>query len=245
MKVIGIGLSKGGTGKTTISTTLANELRKFGKVLLVDGDPQGNASCVFLKKFEKELADVLFEKCEINEAIEESGLENLYILPTNPVSTQLHDYKVSSKVNDDWFFFSEKMELLKNFFDYVIIDTCPDFSALEKNFFMACDEFIPVVNAGTFAVDGLSIFTLHLQQFQKQRHKTDLIQKTLVVNNINNSLSIDKMLKAQFSEIETFQNVVFIPQDQDFKLSQFEQRPATNIKEATRIAIEKLAEVTK
>jgi len=244
MKTIGVGLSKGGTGKTTIATTLAANLSKYGRTLLIDGDPQGNASCVFLKTFTKELADVLLGNCKLTEATEETNYENLYILPTNPVSTKLHDYKVSSKVNDDWYAILDMLEEVKNFFQYVVIDTCPDFSALEKNFFFACDEFIPVVNAGTFAVDGLSIFQLHLSEFTKQRHKNNLLQKTLVVNNINKSMNVDKMLKTQFEGIKTFENVIFVSQDQEFKLSQLEQR-LPKLKKETQDSINKLTEVVK
>ena len=49
MKVIGLGLQKGGVGKTSISVALAAELAKTSKVLLIDADPQGNASGALLK----------------------------------------------------------------------------------------------------------------------------------------------------------------------------------------------------
>ena len=50
MKVIGLGLQKGGVGKTSVSVALAAELAKSSKVLLIDADPQGNASGALLKE---------------------------------------------------------------------------------------------------------------------------------------------------------------------------------------------------
>lgn len=239
MKTIGIGLRKGGVGKTTIATTLAARLSQVGKTLLIDGDPQGNSTCVFLKSIDKEFADVLYDRCKLNEAIEKTGIENLYILPSNPLSNELHNYKVSSKVNDDWFLLDDLLKSVNEFFDYVVIDTSPDFSTFEKNLFFACDEIIPVVNADTFATDGLLTFVRHIDEFKKQRRKTNLEMKTLVINKFNASMSADSKLKDSFEKIEMFKTKIVIPQDQDFKVSQLEQR-VVNGKEQTRTAINRL-----
>ena len=62
MKTISFALQKGGVGKTSISVSTAAELAKYGKTLLIDADPQGNASGWLISELEYELADVLLNK---------------------------------------------------------------------------------------------------------------------------------------------------------------------------------------
>ena len=77
MKVLGLGLQKGGVGKTSISVALAAELAKTSKVLLIDADPQGNASGALLKEIEYELADALLNNCTVDLPVTKTDIKNL------------------------------------------------------------------------------------------------------------------------------------------------------------------------
>ena len=82
MKSICVAIQKGGVGKTTISVNLAAEIAKTNKVVLIDGDPQGNSTSSLVDNFEYELADILYGNVAVDEAIAKTNVENLYIIPT-------------------------------------------------------------------------------------------------------------------------------------------------------------------
>ena len=94
MKVIGLGLQKGGVGKTSVSVALAAELAKSSKVLLIDADPQGNASGALLKEIGYELADALLDNCSVDgpvtkTEIEKQKLDNLLLLVAKAIGIKL------------------------------------------------------------------------------------------------------------------------------------------------------------
>ena len=90
MKSYAFALQKGGTGKTSISVSLAVELASKGKkVVYIDCDPQGNSSSWLLNSFDHELADILYEKAQVLECVYKSDVENLYVIPTFGVGGEL------------------------------------------------------------------------------------------------------------------------------------------------------------
>lgn len=243
MKILGIGLQKGGVGKTSITLALAAELAKTSRVLVVDADPQGNSTCGFLQEVNYELADVLLESCEIVDAVVKTPFENIQILPTLPINTRLRDYKSNTKVAEDVFDTKNKIQSISQYFDYCLIDTSPDFSQLEKNLFYACDEIIPVMNCDTFGSDGLTIFLSNIEKFKKKMNRQDLILKTIVLNKYNKSLKLDSEIKQVIEQSNNY-NFITVPQDQNFKTCQAEQKLFTG-KPETNEALIKLAELVK
>ncbi|MBR6298434.1 MAG: AAA family ATPase, partial [Candidatus Gastranaerophilales bacterium] len=82
MKTIAFALQKGGTGKTSTAVSVATELAKKHKVVLIDADPQGNASAWYNNELTAELSDVLTNKAGIGEALISTGIKNLFMIPT-------------------------------------------------------------------------------------------------------------------------------------------------------------------
>lgn len=241
MKVIGIGLQKGGVGKTSITLALASELAKKYRVLIVDADPQGNATCGILNEVHEELAGVLMGDYTVEKAITQSPQnENIFILPTLPINTKLRAYKASGDVSDDRYLIEDTLKKVSAIFDFCLIDTSPDFSTFEKNCFWACDEIVPVMNCDAFASDGLTIFLDNIQKFCAKVRKENLKINTIVMNKYNRSLKLDTEIKTFIEEQKTYRYVT-IPQDQSFKVCQSVQK-LLNGKPDTMKSIKELAD---
>ena len=116
---------KGGTGKTSLSVTCAIQLALQGhKTLLIDCDPQGNSSSWLANNFQYELADVLTGKVKVEDAISQTIVENLYILPTFAINGNLQAY---ASTTNKYYAFADIIFPAVSDFDYVISDTSPAF----------------------------------------------------------------------------------------------------------------------
>lgn len=153
--VIAITNQKGGVGKTTTAINVAFYLAKAGKrVLLVDGDPQGNTSSglgVDKQKLEVTLADVLLGQAEAKDVVQETSIENLHLMPTLP---HLADAEVQL-AGADRRFSRLKMALETLDYDIVLIDCPPSLSLLTVNALIAADYIMMPVQAEFYALEGL------------------------------------------------------------------------------------------
>ena len=251
MKVIGLGLQKGGVGKSSVSIALAAELAKTSKVLLIDADPQGNTTSALLKEINFEFADALLDSCEIDKPITKTEVNNLWIMPTKPIEmegkekSKLRIYK-KNRASEEPFVMDDIATQFKDDFDYLIFDTSPDFSVFEENIFFACDEIVPVMKCDTFSADGLTIFLENIKDFKKRRRCTKANINTVVVNEHNASFSLDTKIKDLIISQDSYKSII-IPQDQAFKKSQAFQKTVQEIgaKANTLEAISNLAKAVK
>lgn len=222
MRKIAIAIQKGGVGKTTVSTNLAAELAKQHKVILIDADPQGNSTGSLIESFEYELADVLYGSAAVDQAVYNTTVNNLYIMPTAAIdgkgSNQLKKYR-ANEASDNPFAFADITDALVQLgFDCCIFDTSPNFDAFEENIMAATDETVAVVMPDIFSQDGLQIFENNLKNFKRRKRVNNPVFKTFVFNAVNLSTKMAKDILAELAASEL--SVITIPQDQNLRKAQ-------------------------
>lgn len=156
-KIISIANQKGGVGKTTTSVNLSTLLAKKGKkVLLIDADPQGNAtSGVGLdKNVEFSIYDLIVnDEIEAKQTIEKTEIKNLYVCPSN-INLAGAEVELVSMMSREYRI-KEKLDQIKDKFDYIIIDCPPSLGLITLNSFTASDSVLIPVQCEYYALEGL------------------------------------------------------------------------------------------
>ena len=156
-KIISIANQKGGVGKTTTSVNLSTLLAKRGKkVLLIDADPQGNAtSGVGMdKNVELSVYDMLIsDEVESKDIIQKTEIKNLYICPSN-INLAGAEVELVSMMSREYRM-KEKLEQIKSEFDYIIIDCPPSLGLITLNSYTASNSVLIPVQCEYYALEGL------------------------------------------------------------------------------------------
>jgi chromosome partitioning protein len=149
---------KGGCGKTTSAVNLSTALAiNNRKVLLVDIDPQGNATTSFgieKNNLEKTIYTTLTGKNTILEAILPTGIEGLDIVPTN-ISLSGAEIELSGEIGFHSIL-KEKLLMIKDSYDYIFIDVPPSLGVLTINSLVASDSIIIPIQAEFYALEGMA-----------------------------------------------------------------------------------------
>lgn len=232
-KTISFHLQKGGVGKTTISGTLACQSAFEGyKTLLVDVDPQGNASSWFHEgEPQYELADVLQGKCYVEEAVVElKKIENLYLLPTFGIGGSLKGY-AETKIADEPFVLQDLVHELANSFDHIILDLSPGLGKMERSALIASDEIITPMTPEVFSLDGLEIFINELEKIRKNL-RSKVIHNKIIINSFDERIKQHKDIY-QAAIAGSFK-VFKIPVDPVFRKAQEQNIAPQNFKQRGR-----------
>jgi chromosome partitioning protein len=158
-RIICVANQKGGVGKTTTSVNLAAALAAKGrKVLLVDMDPQGNASSgLGLRKFDYQDSNVyhlLIGEKTVAEVIRNTTSPNLQVLPANPDLVGAEIELVDTPKRE--FRLKEALQHIAGGYDYVLIDCPPSLGLLTLNALAAANTFIVPLQCEYYALEGLS-----------------------------------------------------------------------------------------
>ena len=155
-KIVAIANQKGGVGKTTTAINLSTILAKKGKkTLLIDTDPQGNATSGLGidKKQEYSVYDVLVDDTEMKDVIKETKIKNLKICPSN-INLAGAEVELVSMISREQRL-KEKLEEIKQDFDYIFIDCPPSLGLITLNAFTAANSVLIPVQCEYYALEGL------------------------------------------------------------------------------------------
>ncbi len=181
-RIIAIANQKGGVGKTTSSVNLSACLAFLGKkVLLIDIDPQGNASSgLGVRKGDLEscIYDVLINDEDIKEVIQQTDVENLYIVPAT-ISLAGAEIELVSTISRE-VRLKKAVQEIKNNFDFIIIDCPPSLGLLTINALTASDALIIPVQCEYYALEGLSQLLSTVRLVQKHLNKELMIDGVLL-----------------------------------------------------------------
>lgn len=155
-RVIAVANQKGGVGKTTTAVNLSTSLAKKGKkVILIDGDPQGNATSGLgvEKDLDNSIYDVLVNEVDIKTTLQDTCVKTLKVCPSN-MDLAGAEVELVSQMSRE-FRLKEKIDPIKDEFDYIIIDCPPSLGLITLNSFTAADSVLIPVQCEYYALEGL------------------------------------------------------------------------------------------
>ncbi len=181
-KVISIFNQKGGVGKTTTHINLSACLaKKNKKILMIDNDPQGNSTSgigIQKSKISISLYDVLTDAVEIEQAILDTNIKNLHIIPS---SVDLAGAEIElSNIENRETKLKNALKSIKDNYDYVFIDCPPSLGLLSINALVASDSIIVPIQCEFYALEGLGSLINTFNLIKKSLNKELFIQGILL-----------------------------------------------------------------
>ncbi|MBE6567237.1 MAG: ParA family protein [Ruminococcaceae bacterium] len=203
--IVAFANQKGGVGKTTSAVNIAAALGKMGKkILLVDMDPQGNATSgvgISKKEVKKSIYEVLIGTASVREAIIVTKFKNLSVIPSNIalVGAEIDLLDIEKREGRAKLALDE----VRGDYDYIFIDCPPALSLLTVNAFVAADGLIIPMQCEYFALEGLSQLTGTVKKVRQHYNPTLTITGILLTmynGRLNLTAGVVRELKKYYAD---------------------------------------------
>jgi len=172
-RILAIASQKGGVGKTTASINLAAIWAEQARVLLIDLDPQGNATAgLGVTDYNYTAADILAGDCKPQEAIIKTGYGDLYIIPADINLAAMEAGALAPNK------LAETMKKEAGNYDLIVIDCPPSLGKLTLNALTLAERVLVPLKPGSFAIQGLNQLAGVVESLRLRRVKGKFLLTT-------------------------------------------------------------------
>ncbi|MBQ9779539.1 MAG: ParA family protein [Clostridia bacterium] len=201
-KIISFANQKGGVGKTTSAVNIAASLGILGyKTLLVDLDPQGNATSgvgIAKKGLKYTIKDILAGEISAKDVILETKYEKLWLIPSN-ITLAGAEFDLFQEEEDPQNIMKNAFAEIKDEYDYIIIDCPPSLGMLTVNSLTASDGVVIPMQCEFYALEGLSQLMITISKI-KTHYNNTLNVTGILITMYTNRLLLTQQVKSELKK---------------------------------------------